>query len=275
MATKTKKNPSAEKVVDNADAVSLPHAPINIVESKIQIMKINVHAYELNKPYCCHAMSQKALIQMEQNQDGITKTRKKEPKDQWAEFIGAGYWLRDNKGEIESLCAPAIQFKKATVDAVRHVGDKKTLTMKAVRSWFHIRSTIPHQPDMVPLNSKPLPEELFDDMDYRFLGLEDAPTKSRWVTPERIKEMKKLHKLGVSISRHPAKVGMGMDLRYRPKIYNWTATLEIEFDPMFITQDGLVNLINIGGRLNGIGEWRPSSPQACGDWGMYRVERAD
>ena len=65
--TKTKKKPSAEKVVDNADAVSLPHSPINIVESKIQIMKINVHAYELNKPYCCHAMSQKALMQMEQN----------------------------------------------------------------------------------------------------------------------------------------------------------------------------------------------------------------
>jgi len=273
MATK-KTKAKATQVVNEENAVTVPSAPVFIPKSTISRIGIRVTAYEANKPYCCHAMSQKALLQLEQGQDGVTKTRKKEPKDQYAEFIGAGYWIRDDKGEIKHLCAPAIQFKKATVDAVRHVGDKKTLTMKAVRSWFHIRSTVPAHPDMIPLESDPLPEALFDDMDHRFLGREPKESRSRWVTDERTKEMKRLHKMGVSISRHPAKVGMGMDLRYRPKIYNWSATLEVEFDPQFISQDGLVNLINIGGRLNGIGEWRPSSPQACGDWGMFKCDLA-
>ena len=48
--------------------------------------------------------------------------------------------------------------------------------------------------------------------------------------------------------------------------------MTVEFDPQFITKEGLINLINIGGYLNGIGEWRPSSPKATGDWGMFAVD---
>jgi len=274
MATTKKKSTTAkaaEEVITSEGAVTLPSAPVYISAPTREIIRLKVRAYEPNKPYCSHNMSQKALLQIQQKQDGVTLTKKKEPKDQWDEFLGAGYWIRDEKGNIEDMCAPAIQFKKCTVDAVRHVGDKKNLTMTAVRSWFHIRGTNVKYPDFVPLKSDPLPEHLFDDTDYRFLGKEEGK-KSRWVTKERIAEMKRLHKKGISISMHPAKVGMGMDLRYRPKIYNWSADLTVEFDPQFITKEGLINLINIGGYLNGIGEWRPSSPKATGDWGMFAVD---
>ena len=112
-------------------------------------------------------------------------------------------------------------------------------------------------------------------MDHRFLGREAEKDRSMWVTPERIAQMKKFHKKGISISRSPATVGMGtMDLRYRPKIYNWSATLEVEYFPMFISAEGIMNLIELGGCLNGVGEWRPSSPQATGSWGTFNVVRS-
>ena len=266
MTTKTKK----ETVINKLQATTAISAPIYIKPLESKRFLMSVHALEPNKPYCPHKMDQKAILQIQQKQDGITPTSKKEPKDQWKEFMGAGYWIRDAKGVIQDLAAPAIQFKRATVDAVRHVGDRKTLTMAAIRSWFHIRSTDIKNPDFVALKSDPLEEYLFDDMDYRFTGQEEGK-QSQWVNKDRIKEMKRFHKKGISISRHPVTVGMGMDLRYRPKIYNWTAEFIVEFKPQFISEEGLVNLINIGGSLNGIGEWRPSSPKACGDWGMFEV----
>ncbi len=275
MATKTttsKAKAKDEKVIDQ---------PITALVSPVHIPKIsrNIIILEVQGtsgvPYCCHAMSQKAMLQMEAKHDGKTPTRKREPKDQWLEFMGAGYWKRNAKGEAVDLCAPSLQFQKATIDAVRHIGDKKTLTMKAVRSWFRIRSNDPAQPELIPLKAGPLDEIYFDDMDHRFLGREDAKDRSMWVNKERIEQMKKFHKKGISISRSPATVGMGtMDLRYRPKIYNWSATLEVEYFPMFISEEGIINLIELGGSLNGIGEWRPSSPQATGSWGTFSVKQS-
>lgn len=64
-------------------------------------------------------------------------------------------------------------------------------------------------------------------------------------------------------------VGMGStDLRYRPEFLRWGVTLSIQFNARVITQDQLVNLINLGGFSVGVGEWRP---EKNGDHGRFKV----
>lgn len=271
MTTKAKstKKSAKDKVVLETPAAPMT-GPIHIAPIATDTIRVRVSGMT-GSPYCCHAFTKKAILEMEAKHNGETATRKKDPKDQWNDFIEAGHWTYDAKGKITSLCAPALQFKKATVDAVRHVGDRKTLTMAATRSWFYIKGTDPKNPNMVPLTAEPLPKNLWTDMDYRFAGEEEGK-KSQWVNDKRVAEMKRLHQMGVSIRRDAVTVGMGKDLRYRPIIHNWTAEFDLEYHPNQVTLEGLMNLINTGGSLNGIGEWRPSSPKACGDWGRYTVE---
>lgn len=60
----------------------------------------------------------------------------------------------------------------------------------------------------------------------------------------------------------------GTDLRYRPEFLRWGVTLAIEFNTRAISQDQLVNLINLGGFSVGVGEWRPEKK---GDHGRFKV----
>lgn len=49
----------------------------------------------------------------------------------------------------------------------------------------------------------------------------------------------------------------GTDLRYRAEYPDWSATLEIEFDPALVSADTVANLIARAGMTVGVGEWRP------------------
>ena len=247
------------------EAVSIPALDKRRTKVKIQ----SIHG----SPFVPHAFGAKARKQIQNTHDGITPTKKKEPKDQWNEFLESGFWAYDKKGKITSLCALTRQLKACAVDAVRHVGDRKTLTMIAVRSWFNIWGPDSKNPKLIPLSAPELPEHLWEETDYRFMGMEEGQ-KSKWVTKERIKEMDRLHKMGISMRQDPARLSATqMDLRYRPAIFDWSAEFWVEYYPQFVTLEGVLNLINIGGTLNGIGEWRPSSPKASGDWGMFEVTK--
>jgi hypothetical protein len=64
-------------------------------------------------------------------------------------------------------------------------------------------------------------------------------------------------------------VGMGgTDLRYRPEFPLWGVSLKIQFNTRAISQDQLINLINLGGFAVGVGEWRV---EKNGDNGRFTV----
>lgn len=63
-------------------------------------------------------------------------------------------------------------------------------------------------------------------------------------------------------------VGMGTDLRYRPEFPVWGVKLNIQYNARAISQEQVVNLINLAGFSVGVGEWRP---QKSGDNGRFRV----
>jgi hypothetical protein len=64
-------------------------------------------------------------------------------------------------------------------------------------------------------------------------------------------------------------VGMGgTDLRYRPEFPIWGVSLKVQFNTRAISQDQLMNLINLGGFAVGVGEWRV---EKNGDNGRFQV----
>lgn len=70
------------------------------------------------------------------------------------------------------------------------------------------------------------------------------------------------------------RVGMGVaDIRYRPIYMPWRATIRIRFNAGMISADQVVNLVQLAGLSEGVGEWRPSSPKShTGTNGCWDIE---
>ena len=65
------------------------------------------------------------------------------------------------------------------------------------------------------------------------------------------------------------KIGMGTaDLRYRAEFPTWSTELLITFNARSMSAEQIVNLINVGGFANGVGEWRPARD---GTYGRFHV----
>jgi hypothetical protein len=65
------------------------------------------------------------------------------------------------------------------------------------------------------------------------------------------------------------RVGMGTaDIRYRGEYRDWYAILNIAYNKNAISADQIINLINMGGFANGVGEWRPEKD---GQFGTFHV----
>ena len=68
------------------------------------------------------------------------------------------------------------------------------------------------------------------------------------------------------------RVGLnGSDLRYRPMFTEWTTTLEVSYIANAISQESVLSLIEAGGIVSGVGEWRP---ERKGDFGTYEIDKA-
>lgn len=68
------------------------------------------------------------------------------------------------------------------------------------------------------------------------------------------------------------RIGMGTaDIRYRGEFKSWSAEIMIRYNPTSMSAEQIINLLNIGGFANGVGEWRPSKD---GSFGTFHVETA-
>lgn len=68
------------------------------------------------------------------------------------------------------------------------------------------------------------------------------------------------------------RIGMGVaDIRYRGEFKNWSAEFLIRYNPTSMSAEQIINLLNIGGFANGVGEWRPSKD---GSFGTFHIETA-
>jgi hypothetical protein len=69
----------------------------------------------------------------------------------------------------------------------------------------------------------------------------------------------------------PRNSGGVVDLRYRNRIFPWSATLRVRFLPALLDAQSVVAVLDAAGRL-GVGDWRPNSPKShTGTYGQWRV----
>ena len=121
---------------------------------------------------------------------------------------------------------PLLGFKAASVTAVSSLS--KEFTKVLARQAFHIQ---PH----------PVGGDLYP-IDYP----NDCPPVMREDT---------------------VRVGMGTtDLRYRPEFKKWGCELIIQYNARAISEEQLINLINLGGFAVGLGEHRPEKDGDKGRW---------
>lgn len=216
-----------------AEVISI--RPIEVKETTIRIVG--------DSPLIMHAWSEKAKRMMLEAQQGKAKGKKKPVKNPVDDFIQAAYWLTgkpeysDNASEEE--CQEA--FEKAIengatfgfpVTAIKQAAQAAAYRLGWVKNQMGLRGAFFIKSDangMVQIHSDP--PEMREDM---------------------------------------VKVGMGTaDIRYRPQFNNWYADLTISYNAAGeYDLDAIINAINAGGYVCGLGEWRP---ERDGDYGRFHV----
>lgn len=74
--------------------------------------------------------------------------------------------------------------------------------------------------------------------------------------------------MGFSLFVKRAKIGMSKHVRVRPRFDKWSASGEIMIVDKEITVDKLALILDIAGRMKGLGDWRPGAPTP-GPFGMF------
>jgi hypothetical protein len=123
---------------------------------------------------------------------------------------------------------PILGIKAAAVTACTSLG--KEISKVAARQFFHI-----------------LPDRVGGDLTEIYF-----PTDC----PPRMRE-------------DMVRVGMGTaDIRFRPEFPQWGVKIKLQFNRRAVSQEQVVNLLNLGGFSVGVCEWRPEKD---GDKGRFTV----
>jgi hypothetical protein len=100
--------------------------------------------------------------------------------------------------------------------------------------------------------------------------------------PVLMKDIRKLEKLkafkehsdgakdlGFSLFVKRVKIGASKHIRVRPRFEEWKASGELTVVDDQISDKILTSILDISGRLKGLGDWRPSAPKAPGPFGTF------
>ena len=201
----------------------------------IEIKKVTVRVVG-DTPLIMHAWSEKAKRMMLEAQMGIAKGKKKEVKNPADDFIRSMYWLTPmpEDGTMES-------FEEAIANGARFGFPVTAFKQAAISAAYRMGWT----KDKMSMRGA-----FYIDSD------ENGMIEIHSDTPEMREDM--------------VKVGMGTaDIRYRGEFKNWYADLTISYNANGqYSLENIVNIINAGGYVCGVGEWRP---ERDGQNGMFHV----
>ena len=208
--------------------------PVRIVRTEITLVG--------DSPLIVHAWSEKAKRMMLEAQMKTAKTKKaREVRDPFAEFVDSIYWL---DGAPEDKTPEG--FEAALVNGARFGFPVTGIKQAAISAAYRSGST----KDMASMRGA----FYVNGTDCsEFVTIEGA-------LPEMREDM--------------VRIGMGTaDLRYRAEFKDWKAKAILTYnDNGVFTLEQIVNAINLGGFMCGIGEWRP---ERDGQYGMYHVELSE
>ena len=201
----------------------------------IEIKKVTVRVVG-DTPLIMHAWSEKAKRMMLEAQMGIAKGKKKEVKNPADDFIRSMYWLTPmpEDGTMES-------FEEAVANGARFGFPVTAFKQAAISAAYRMGWA----KDKMSMRGA-----FFIDSD------ENGMIEIHSDTPEMREDM--------------VKVGMGTaDIRYRGEFKNWYADLTISYNANGqYSLENIVNIINAGGYVCGVGEWRQ---ERDGQNGMFHV----
>lgn len=205
--------------------------PVKIVRVPITIVG--------DSPLIVHAWSEKAKRMMLEAQMKVAKTKKaREVRDPFAEFMDSMYWMTP-KPEESTVEA----YEEALANGAKFGFPVTGLKQAAISAAYRSGST----KDMASMRG------------VFYINGKDS---SELATIECAKPV---------MREDMVRIGMGTaDLRYRAEFPAWKLHVILTYnDNGVFTLEQIINAINLGGFMCGIGEWRP---ERDGQNGMYHVE---
>ena len=202
----------------------------------IQIRKATIHIVG-DTPLIMHAWSEKAKREMLEKQMKVTKTKAKDAKNPVEDFIRSMYWLTPMPTDMTE------DGFHAAIDNGARFGFPVTAFKQAAISAAY---RMGWAKDKMSMRGA-----FFID------GDENQMLEIKSDEPIMREDM--------------VKVGMGTaDIRYRGEFRNWSADINISFNENGqYSLEQIINIINAGGYVCGVGEWRP---ERDGQYGMFHVE---
>ena len=201
----------------------------------IEIQKVNLRIVG-DTPLIMHAWSEKAKRMMLEAQMGLAKGKKKEPKNPVEDFIRSMYWLTDMPEEMTEEA-----FNQAISNGARFGFPVTAFKQAAISAAYRMGWA----KDKVSLRGA-----FFIDSDEN--------------------GMIEIHSDAPKMREDMVKIGMGTaDIRYRGEFANWYADMTISYNMNGnYSLENIMNIINAGGYICGVGEWRPEKD---GQYGMFHV----
>ena len=214
--------------------------PVTIQRAKIAIVG--------DSPLIVHAWSEKAKKEMLDKEQKKQVDKKAKPaRDPFSEFFDALYWLTPKPDEKTPEA-----FEEAIANGAKF-GFPTTAIKQAALAACYRAGVIPNQAGMRSAFRLRAAEGIN-------LGCGSELAVIETDEPPCLRE--DMVKLGG--------IGNPPDLRYRPEFKNWKIWLNIDLiDVGTFTMESIINAINLGGFMNGIGEWRM---ERDGDFGHFHVE---
>lgn len=201
--------------------------PLDNKQVKVQIIG--------DTPLIVHAWSDKAKKMMLEAQQKVTKTKAKDIRDPYDEFVNSMYWLTEKpESTVEAFEQAVANGAKwgFPVGAIKMAGNSAAYRAGWVKNQMQLRGSY-------------------------FL-------KTEWGDMAEIKGDTPI------IREDMVRIGMGSaDLRYRAEFRNWSMEMILEYNASGeLTLEQILNVMNLGGYSVGIGEWRPEKD---GDFGRYHI----
>jgi len=227
----------------------------------IKYVDINVRIVG-DTPLIMHAWSAKAKREMLEKQIGATKTAAREKKNPVEDFVSSMYWLTPMPEEMTAEAVaeilensrfgfPVTAIKQAAISSAYRMGWAKD--KMSMRGAFFIPSTA--------------------DAYYGGDLYVDHDANKVTIIPNQLRteQLVEIHSDPPVMREDMVRVGMGTaDIRYRGEFRNWWADLTVRFNENGqYSAEQILNIINAGGTVCGIGEWRPEKD---GQYGMFHVE---
>lgn len=210
---------------------------VELIEIRpIDIRKVTIRIVG-DTPLIMHAWSEKAKREMLEKQMKVTKTKAREAKNPVEDFIRSMYWLTDMPTEMTQKA-----FVNAIANGARFGFPVTAFKQAAISSAYRMGWT----KDKMSMRGA----FFIDGDENQMLEIKGEPPIMR---------------------EDMVKVGMGTaDIRYRGEFRNWYADMCISYNANGqYTIEQIINVINAGGYVCGVGEWRP---ERDGQYGMYHVE---